>query len=244
MRWRRHFPTRSPALRAGTVAFTLIEIMIAITIFGLVMTGIFASWSAILRGSRVGMVAAAEVQRTRVAMRAVEESLASAILYPDNPKYYSFYGNNEGQFGFLSFVARLPASFPGSGAFGDQPIRRVIFEVVNGVFVLRQRPLLEATDLVSRDPYTITLSPQTRLFALEFLDPQKGEWISDWPIKSTNKLPRLIRVAMGFGPKQPGKAEFNTVRTIYLSPSGPARNATSRIGPTPSNDPVQNNRFQ
>ena len=50
-------------------AFTLVEIMLALAIFGAVMIAIYSSWSSILRGSKVGLEAAAEAQRSRVAVR-------------------------------------------------------------------------------------------------------------------------------------------------------------------------------
>src|SRR5437879_5943157 len=53
-------------------AFTLLEIMIAIAIFGMVLTAIYSTWLAILRGKKAGETAAAEVQRSRIAIRALE----------------------------------------------------------------------------------------------------------------------------------------------------------------------------
>ena len=71
-------------------AFTLIEVLIAIGILALVMTAIYASWAAVLRASKVGNTAADEVQRMRIARQALEQSLASAVLYAGNPRLYSF----------------------------------------------------------------------------------------------------------------------------------------------------------
>src|SRR5688500_4560248 len=107
-------PRRSPA-------FTMIEVLLAIGIFSLVIIAIYACWTSIMRGTRVGHTAAAEVQRTRVAIRSLEESLGAAVMYADNPLYYGFYADTAGEYGYLSFVARLPESFPGSGLFPGQP---------------------------------------------------------------------------------------------------------------------------
>src|SRR5512147_553777 len=59
-------------------AFTLIEIMIAIGIFSLVLAAIYSSWTAILRASKTGLEVAAAVQRSRIAVRMLEDSLGSA----------------------------------------------------------------------------------------------------------------------------------------------------------------------
>src|SRR5689334_23096725 len=129
-------PSRCRRLGAGSsrasgveVAFTLIEVMIAMTIFALVMIAIYSSWSAILRGSKVGLNAAAEAQRSRVAVRALREALTSGQLYTENIRYYWFMADTSGEFAALSMVSRLPASFPGSGLFGNQIVRRVSFTV-------------------------------------------------------------------------------------------------------------------
>jgi type II secretion system protein J len=204
-------------------AFTIIEVMVAIGIFGLIMVAIYASWSAILRGSRMGLSAAAEVQRTRVALHALEESLSTAVMYADNPAYYSFFADTSGNNAFLSFVARLPESFPGSGLFAGQSLRRVTFQVdKDHNFILSQSTLLD----ISKQPYTIKLSPNTRLFAIEFYNPRKNEWIPEWA--STNQLPVMVRVALDFGQTaEPNKTV--PIRSIPLSSM-----AISRIGGAPA----------
>ncbi len=183
-------------------AFTLIEVMIAMTIFGLVMVAIYSSWAAILRGSKVGLNAAAEAQRTRMATRAIREALTSAQLYVENIRYYSFMADTSGDFAALSLVSRLPASFPGSGLFGNQVVRRVSFTVESGPsgqrqLVLRQVPILEPPD-TAETPYTIILAPNVHQFSMEFWNTNTLEWDPEWPF--TNQLPKLVRFALSVGP--------------------------------------------
>src|SRR5438309_9196636 len=106
--------------RARQRAFTLVEIMIAVAVFAAVMIAIYSSWSSILRGSRIGLEAAAEAQRSRVAVRALENSLVSLEMFQANIRHYYFFADTSGDFASLSFVARLPQSFPRSGDFCDQ----------------------------------------------------------------------------------------------------------------------------
>lgn len=201
-------------------AFTLVEVLIAMTIFGLVMIAIYSSWSAILRGSKVGLNAAAEAQRTRVSIRAVRAALTSAQLYMENIRYYWFMADTSGDFAALSLVSRLPSSFPGSGLFGDQIVRRVSFTVEpgpNGMrqLVLRQTPLLEPPDTAST-PYTNVLAPNVNLFSLEFWNTNTLEWDPEWPW--TNQLPKLVRVALSVGPpdRRPSPAD-TAVETALVS---------------------------
>ena len=89
-----------------STAFTLIEVLLAIGILALVMTAIYASWAAVLRGAKIGNAAADEVQRMRIARQALEQSLASAVFYASNPRYYSFIADTtDEKFALLTFPA-------------------------------------------------------------------------------------------------------------------------------------------
>ncbi len=182
-------------------AFTLIEIMVAITIFAMVMIAIYSTWSAILRGARVAQRAAAQVQRTRIAMETLVTSLSAAEIYADNASNYWFFADTSSKFAELSFVAHLPQSFPGSGLFDDQDVRRVSFSVENGAdskpdLILRQQPFLDEPDSGTK-PYSITLARDISFFGMEFWDIRQNDWVPDWPL--TNQLPRMIKLAIGFG---------------------------------------------
>jgi len=233
-------------------AFTLVEVLLATAILAMVITAIYSSWVAILRSSKVGLNAAAEAQRTRVALRAIGEALSSAQLFLANIHYYWFYADTSRDFAELSFVARLPASFPGSGMFGEQTLRRVSFSVEAGAngknqLLLRQTPLLEAPEADAK-PYTIVLAPYVNLFALEFLDTNRFEWVPEWPY--TNRMPKMARVAVSFGDKPSGRGnpEDVAIQTVLLSsmgippqvqfPSGrfggvPVRPGTPGVSPLP-----------
>ena len=210
-----HIERTITARRSHSLGFTLLEVMLAIGIFAFVMVAIYACWSSIMRGTRIGLAAAAEVQRTRVAIRSLEEALAGAVMYTDNPIYYGFYADTTGDYAYISFVARLPESFPGSGLFPGQSMRRVTFRVDESKnLLLSQSTLLD----VSEQPYTITLAPKAAVFALEFYNPRMNEWIPEWI--ATNALPSLVRVAMDFGDK---KRDAVTVRSIPLTASAITR---------------------
>src|SRR6266704_5714907 len=108
--------TKSPfrhssfVIRHSSPAFTLIEILIAIGILGMVLAAIFSSWTAILRASKTGLDAAAAVQRSRIVMRTLEDSLLCAQSFGGrNQRYYGFVAEN-GSEASLSFASRLPES--------------------------------------------------------------------------------------------------------------------------------------
>lgn len=178
-------------------AFTLVEVMLAIAILAMVTAAIYATWRAILGATKASQITAAEVQRSRVAMRALEESLTYAQMYVGNARYYWFNGEN-GSDAFLSFAACLPGNFPRSGRFGGFPLRRVEFSLQRSSeggndLVLRQSLVMRDFDEDERQ-FPLVLMKHVRKFEMEFWDERKGDWAEEW--LATNQIPRLIRVSV------------------------------------------------
>ena len=206
-------------------AFTLIEVLIAIGILALVMTAIYASWAAVLRASKVGNTAADEVQRMRIARQALEQSLASAVLYAGNPRLYSFIADTtDEKFALLSFVAHLPQDFPGGGMFPNQPLRRVTFAVQPGTnqgpppLVLRQTSLLTPTNSPVEEAYTLTLSRHLAVFSMEFWSTNLNDWDAEW--LATNQVPKMMRVTLGFGGEGKASSAPAILVSSVISPGG------------------------
>jgi len=180
-----------------TVAFTLLEIMIAISIFALVLTAIYSSWTAILRARKIAGDAAASVQRARISIRILEDSLGSTESFVRNASYYSFVGEN-GSEASLSFVARLAKSFPRSGKFGDLDLRRLTFSVEKGTdnsrqLVLRQNPVLMDLDVDEKE-HPLILAKNVQDFQLQFWDTRLNDWTDEWT--QTNQIPKLVMLTL------------------------------------------------
>ncbi len=191
-----------PTANRQSTAFTLLEVMIAIMIFAMVLTAIYATWIAILRGTKSGTTAAAEVQRSRIAIRTLEDAFLSAVMFTENSKYYYFSADNSRDMAGVSMVSRLPASFPGVGRYGDQVVRRVNFSTQPGKdrgqeLVMSQAPMLLDTTSPSVTPYSLVLAKDVSLFTLEFWDMRQNDWVTEWI--NTNQLPRLVRISLGLG---------------------------------------------
>jgi type II secretion system protein J len=187
----------SAARRFTHEAFTLIEIMIAITIFSMVLASIYSTWTAILRSSRVALEAAAAVQRSRIALSILEESLGSAQAFSANQKYYAFVAES-GNNATLSFVARLAKSFPRSGKFGDMDVRRVTFSVENSPdgerqLVLRQNPILMEPDNDEKE-HPLVIAKNVKGFEVMFWDQKEQDWTDEW--LQTNSLPKVVKFTL------------------------------------------------
>jgi general secretion pathway protein J len=190
------FPHRK-LKRAATRGFTIIEIMTAMVIFGMVVVAIFASWSAIAHGSVSGQRAVANAQRSRVALRTIEEALASTRSFVADVEYYSFDADN-GSEPYLSFVSKLSPSFPRSGRFGEFDVRRVTFSLEPGPnyqkqLVLRQTPVLMDMDEDEQN-FPVVLANDVKKFDLAFWDKQKGDWLDEWD--QTNQIPQMVKFTL------------------------------------------------
>ncbi len=215
----------TPHAPRPTLAFTLIEVLLAIGILALVMTAIYASWIAVLRASRTGNAAADEVQRMRIARQSLEQSLASVVLYAGNPRYYAFIADTtDEKFASLSFVAHLPQDFPGSGFFPNEPLRRVTFAVQPGtnngspMLVLRQSSLLTPTNSPIEESYSLTLSRHLAIFGVEFWSTNLNDWDVEW--LQTNQVPKMMRVTLGFGGENKSGSAPAILVSSVISPGG------------------------
>jgi general secretion pathway protein J len=193
-----NFHPHRKAKYARARGFTIIEIMTAMMIFGMIVAAIFATWSAVAHGAVAGNKAAATAQRSRIALRTIEDALGSTRSYLADVDYYTFDADN-GSEPYLSFVTKLSPSFPRSGRFGEFDVRRVTFSLENGgdytskKLVLRQTPVLMDMDEDEQN-YPVVLANGVKKFEMEFWDKQKGDWLDEWT--QTNQLPLMVKFTL------------------------------------------------
>ncbi len=199
-------------------AFTLLEIMLAIAIFSLVMVAIYSSWTLILRATKVGREAAAQVQRRRVAVQTIENALMCVQSFQASLPYYTFVVQN-GDEPLLSFTARLPDDFPRNGRFGGFNLRRVTFSVEAGPnsekdLVLRQNPILMDMDQNEQE-HPLVLARDVRTFATECWDPTEKDWSNKWD--NTNQIPTLVRFILVLGGNKQNDAFGDTAPELSIT---------------------------
>jgi type II secretion system protein J len=215
----RHRLTRPPS------AFTLLELMLAIAIFAGVLTAIYSTWTAILRGSRVAQAASADIQRSRIAVQALEQALVGAeiSMLGANARHFALLLAPDESEPILSFVSRLPESFPRAGRFGDLTVRRVTFTLEpdlndQGTLLLRQTPLLFEPDIDEQEN-PLVLARNVIVFEMAFWGQNSNEWESEWPY--TNQFPRLVRFSLGLGaPNRTHLDPASVVTRLVVIPAG------------------------
>ena len=214
---RRLFRIPRSAFRNST-AFTLIEVMVAVTIFTLVVAAIYSSWDLIWRASRVSQAAAAQVQRQRVAIHTIEDALTCIQSFQASMKYYTFIVSADPP--ELDFTSRLPDNFPRNGKFGDLNVRQLMFTVEAGPdseknLVLRQKPILLDLDAdEQKNPLVLARNVQT--FKVECWDTNQAEWVTEWD--NTNSIPPLIRVKLVLGNNNKNNDNFgNAAPTLSVT---------------------------
>lgn len=225
--------------------FTVLEVMIAIGIFAMIITAIYATWMSILKGSRSALRAAAAVQRSRVALHTLHDAFLTVQYFTENPVRYAFIADTSGDMASVSMVSRLPASFLGVGMYGDQVVRRVTFTTQPGPdgdtqLIMSQQPMLQVdpkapaprlesltvsgqewrmSDRQGEDPapYTVVLARDVTLFTLEFWDAQQNEWAQEWLY--TNRLPVMVAITLGTGKVKGGSTPQDVVAQVIAIPA-------------------------
>jgi prepilin-type N-terminal cleavage/methylation domain-containing protein len=230
-------------------AFTLVEIMIAIAIFSIVVAAIYSTWVLILRASKTGLEAAAQVQRERIAVRTIEDSLTCLQSFQASMQYYYFIVQ-KGDSSMLSFTARVPDIFPRNGRFGDFTLRRLVFTVEPGPdatgsekdLVLRQNPILMTMD-GDEQHYPLVLARNVKDFIVECWNTNAMEWDDEWV--DTNSIPPMVRVSLLLGSStDSGSAATLAITRLIVMPSitMPAVVQMPRGGGNiPNNNPNNNN---
>jgi prepilin-type N-terminal cleavage/methylation domain-containing protein len=191
MKTRSHFSARG---------YTLIEVMVAVALLGLVVTAVYSSWTAVVRASKVGLATAVEAQRIRIAVRVMESALSSACMFEANaPKWYWFEQDKNG----LNFVARLPKWIPrGTTNFAGLDVWHVRFSIESGKrLVMWQSPLFPNTDDEEQN-YPLELARDVNELGFQFweeLPGKLGRWVDDWKQTRTNQLPKMVKVKLQLG---------------------------------------------
>jgi prepilin-type N-terminal cleavage/methylation domain-containing protein len=181
-------------------AFTLLEIMLAVTILALVGTAVYATWSAGLKGWKRSASITESLQRERVVMEMLAELTQSAVYFNSANSLYEFRGTHEEQTGdSISFVTGSDLLLPATEAVAAG-MRRVTISLErdtrgNPFLGIANAPALQLDD--APEAPTHFLSANVCGFRVRYRDPRSSSWVEKW--EEANLMPSAIEYTVAFG---------------------------------------------
>jgi general secretion pathway protein J len=181
--------------RSGAAGFTLLELVLALVIFGMIAAIVYSAFyfghRAVISGER----AADDNQRLRLAEEMMGRQVRSAVYYfakHDEDDIAYFYGQSDG----MSFVTSAPQSRGGTG------LAVVSYRVLDGKLVVEERVNFTPDDLYAA-PADAPVERAVLLegfssFRLEYLPREEVDlgWSDRWDARDEDTLPAAVRVTI------------------------------------------------
>jgi type II secretion system protein J len=180
---------------AGSAGFTLLEMVLALVIFGMIAAVTYSAFHFGHRAVTSGERAAGENQRMRLAEDLIGRQLRSAVYYyaqHDEEDIPFFLGFADG----MMFVTGAPQSRGGTG------LAVVTYRVVEGRLLLEERVHFTPDDLYDA-PADAAVERAVLLegfssFRLEYLPHEDIDlgWAEKWDARDEDGLPAAVRVTV------------------------------------------------
>ena len=184
-------------------AFTLVETIVSIAILSIVLAMVYGVFFSVARSTVAGAEASVEVQRQRIALKTIEDSLSGLVYYEQSKEQYSFLADTTiFDYPSISFVSRVPPDFLGNKEFGSQRLRRIEFTVeddedLGRSLVMYQEALMQPVNTQDiREPKRWVLGPNLDTFFFVFWSTINNEWVSEWT--ETNSVPSRLKFELAF----------------------------------------------
>lgn len=194
-----HRPKRTQA------GFTLLEVLLAVTILGILITAVYSTWSAALNAWRRGSDASEVFQRQRIVMETLNELTQSIVFFGASPGLYAIIGTKTPGLGdSVSFVTASDAFLPPSETT-DAGLRRVTISLEQDPYRRTYLAIVNQTALAPDDqsagqPQAHVISMDVSGFAVRYRNARDSDWYDKWD--DTNTPPSALEFTVAFG--QPG----------------------------------------
>ena len=205
-------------IRQHSRGFTLLEVMLAVSLLGLVITALTATWHAGLDGWRRTATVSDSFQRERIVMGTLENLTKSIVYARSSDALYDITFEHDAQTGdSVSFVTGSDLLLPQSESIAAG-LRRVTIAMQRDA---RNRPYLGIANAAALEPLDNapglvwhTLSADVCGFGVRFRDPRDGSMVDKWD--ESNLLPAAIEYTIGFGANDKRTPPVVVTRTIEL----------------------------
>ncbi len=201
-------------------AFTLLEIMLAVTILGLVMASVYGSWTAALSGWRRTSEVSDTFQRQRVVMDMLSELTRSAVFFGSNPELYQVIGTHDTSHGdSVSFVTASDALLPPGEALlaGMRRVTIGLDRAAQGgvALTLANSAALGDTGDTQSAPPSHVISAEVVGFGVRYRDSRDGQWKESW--EDAIVVPMAMEFTVAFAdPSNPKAAPLTVTRAVEM----------------------------
>ncbi len=187
-----HSPENSVKQSAG---FTILELLLSITIVALVMSVVYTAFHAGSMACTFGGERAQNFHSARLAMQDIMQAIENVEYGKTN--YLSFVSDGEGTGSGASdslefATATKPALLDGRWHAGIARVKYVLAEGENGPVL--QKWVTRITDEDFKDAYVIELSDTISGIDFKFLE--EDDYTELWDSESKEKLPELVEVTL------------------------------------------------
>ena len=213
-------------------AFTLLEIMLAVTILGLLVIAVSSTWSAGLRGWKRSSGLTETFQRQRIVMDSLTELLQSAVYFQGRNNLYAFITEHNPSGGdSLSFVTASDALLPPCEIIAAGMRRVTITLDDRSCLVIQNAPALQEPDLATPQTWHVLTSGVTE-FSMRFRNTQTDGWKDSW--EPADGMPSGLLLTVTFAPLETRDAPVVLTRMVDLPTAKLSRSyQTDPAIPTP-----------
>ena len=182
-------------------AFTLLELMIAVTILGVVMASVYATWSAALSGWKRSGTISAVFQRERVVMDTLTELASSLVYFKSDQDVYAVQGQHDQFAGdAVSFATASDVLLPQAES-SVAGMRRVTIalqtdEQGSPFLSIMNTPVLAPSEGASANQAHM-LSAEVRGFQVRYRHPVDQTWQDKWD--DARLVPAAMEFTVAFG---------------------------------------------
>lgn len=202
--------------------FTLVEVLLAVTILGLVMTAVYSTWSAVLTAWRRGSDASEVYQRQRIVIDTLTELAQSVVYFSASPSLYAVEGVSKPGWGdSVSFVTASDVALPPSEAIAAG-MRRVTISLEQDEYGRKYLAIVNAPAVSASNTTTVAdttlqahvLSMDVSGFSVRYLNPRDSTWYDKW--EDTELIPSAMEFTVAFGQQSDRLPPVVVTRAIDL----------------------------
>jgi general secretion pathway protein J len=202
--------------------FTLVEVMITLTILGFILLIIFGGFRLSYSAWERGDSTKEELQRRRIISQLISQQIKSIVPYRIKTEkaegdYLAFQGKSQS----LKFVSALPIHTRRPEGFVY-----AIYEFKEGRLILYEQRALNRNffEEEPREEAGISILEGVSNIRFEYYreaDKEKSlteEWVEEWNAKEEKKLPKLLRMTLSFKMGE-GKKEETSIQLMASIPA-------------------------